>query len=130
MIHCLSQRTFAEKSPGPWHPGAGMVTVHLQVSRVLQEKNKSGLCFSTTQNKIKIIKRKAFKYRITRDTARSLLPDIYFFRNESLFGRKQWKFFLCLSIFCFFLGKIHLLLQITNAIIVSLCTRFPIRTIL
>lgn len=41
----------------PWSQAscAGMVTIYLQVSLVLQEKNKSGLCFSTTQDKIKIM---------------------------------------------------------------------------
>lgn len=54
-VCCPSWRTFARKSPGPRHPGAGMVTIYLRVSLVLQEKNKSALCFSTTQDKIKIM---------------------------------------------------------------------------
>lgn len=55
MACCPSWRTFVEKSLGPGHPGAGMIAVHLQVPLVLQENKKSGLCFSTTQNKIKIV---------------------------------------------------------------------------
>lgn len=55
MVHCPSWRTIAESCPGPRHAGAGMVTVHLQFSLVLQEKNKSGLCFSNTQNKIQTV---------------------------------------------------------------------------
>lgn len=39
MVCCSNWRIFAEKCPGHRHPGAGMVTVHLQVSLVLQEKN-------------------------------------------------------------------------------------------
>lgn len=54
MVCCPIWRAFAEKSPAPMHPGTGMVTVHLQVSLVLQENKKSGLHFSIPQNKIKI----------------------------------------------------------------------------
>lgn len=53
MVCCPRWRTFALKSRGPRHPGAGMVTQ--RISLATEEQNESHSHFSTIRNKPEIV---------------------------------------------------------------------------